>query len=84
MVVRWQAGVEYVQYLPWAGTTSGPRMRDRHDIGELIYVTVFSGLRAFALSGQNWFLAGFVLLLSLVPLGINFVCLHLASPRCLR
>ncbi|TFK82801.1 hypothetical protein K466DRAFT_603385 [Polyporus arcularius HHB13444] len=51
MVVRWQAGVEYTQYLPWA---------------------VFSGLRAFALGGQNWFLAGIVLLLSLVPLGINF------------
>ncbi|KAI0701122.1 hypothetical protein C8T65DRAFT_697122 [Cerioporus squamosus] len=51
MVIRWQAGVEYTQYLPWA---------------------VFSGLRAFALSGQNWPLSGLVLLLSLVPFGINF------------
>ncbi|RPD73086.1 hypothetical protein L226DRAFT_536590 [Lentinus tigrinus ALCF2SS1-7] len=32
---------------------------------------VFSGLRVFALSDQNWLLSGLVMLLSLVPFGIN-------------
>ncbi|KAI0355242.1 hypothetical protein OH77DRAFT_1521271 [Trametes cingulata] len=70
--------LEYMQYLPWAGKTNSRTMIESTS---KFSTTAFSALRAFAISSASgaltlnklrWPLGVFVLLLSLVPLGINY------------
>ena len=40
---------------------------------QLTHLSAFSALRVFALTNRNWFIALVVFLLSMAPVGINFV-----------
>ena len=69
---QWANGtrvVEILCYVPWGGTSPDLALM----VLRLTQPPAFSALRVFALTNRNWFLALIVFLLSMAPVGVNFV-----------
>ena len=60
---------ECTMYITWAGK----RPSYRSSLLLTQFYKAFAGLRAYALTSQNWFIGILVVLLGLVPFGTNMV-----------
>lgn len=68
-ITRAGQALAVLQYFPWAGNVQ-PLHRCSFQLTSFL---AFSALRAFALSGRHWHASLLVLILSLVPIGLNLV-----------